>query len=89
MPVEEGEEPRTRWRIELMFQVISSLRLPPGRTARRMATGSRSICPLLLSLMDAAHHVEALDHPAEGGEALAVRVAAAAEVELGLVPDAV
>ena len=39
-------------------------------------------------LLDLLDHVHALDHLAERGEALAVRVALAAEVELGLVADA-
>src|SRR5579885_1810971 len=44
-----------------------------------------AVRPGRLNLLD---HVHALDDPAEGGEALAVRVALAAEVQLRLVADA-
>src|SRR5688572_15026460 len=38
--------------------------------------------------LDLLDHVHALDHAAEGGEALAVGVALAAEIQLGLVANA-
>src|SRR5262249_39680127 len=59
--------------------------LPPGsrhRDRRRQALPVRGLA------LDLPHHVHARDHAPEGGEALAVGVALASEVQLRLVPDA-
>jgi len=37
--------------------------------------------------VDVSHQVHSLNHPAKGGKTLPVRVALAAEIELGLVAD--